>query len=404
MKIWTTTKRRRAPATYFPLPSRRLQTTNKLAHTPDDYETSLAETHRIWNNARRYTSGQYQFFTHEYKTPTGNVLGLGLRADTPFTSAPLDDDFDAADTRRWSRTTRQTTVEPTASGLYGRLEAVTRTTTPAGVAIANNHRRRKKTAKLDHTHADWGASKTGDGAPGRSLRRMRAKDRIKAGGMNGRSGLGPLAGQDYEIVEYEIVEEGPERTVSISTWREQAIQEADSDDAMSVYYVNVDDCQGHPEPTEIGVFVEREVNIASGSGSNKSAGKSKGSGKSRASRRREEEPPPDARTKFERGSSAPGTSTPYGSGTRAGKSVSTISNIALTPTTPALEQILVSCEPSLLHISPILQRVGILRTEHLRAVGKLSEDTRNKEVKEEVLKLGVTVVEWAILLDKLQAL
>ncbi|KAJ7160265.1 hypothetical protein C8R46DRAFT_1107555 [Mycena filopes] len=223
--------------------------------------------------------------------------------------------------------------------------------------------------------------------------------------MNGRSGLGPLAGQDYEIVEYEIVEEGPERTVSISTWREQAIQEADSDDAMSVYYVNADDCQAHPEPTEIGVFVEREANIASGSGSNNSAGKSKGSGKSRASRRREEEPPPDARTKTERGSSAPRTSTPHGSGTRAGKSASTISSsIALTPTTPALEQILVSCEPSLLRISPILQRVGILRTEHLRAVGKLSEDTRNKEVKEEVLKLGVTVVEWAILLDKLQAL
>lgn len=39
-----------------------------------------------------------------------------------------------------------------------------------------------------------------------------------------------------------MLEEGPERTVSISTWREQAIQETDSDDAMSVYYVNAEDC------------------------------------------------------------------------------------------------------------------------------------------------------------------
>jgi hypothetical protein len=45
-----------------------------------------------------------------------------------------------------------------------------------------------------------------------------------------------------------------------------------------------------------------------------------------------------------------------------------------------------------------------LGAEHLRAVGKLSEETRNREVKEEVLKLGVTVVEWAILLDRLQSL
>ncbi|KAJ7769061.1 hypothetical protein DFH07DRAFT_806779 [Mycena maculata] len=52
----------------------------------------------------------------------------------------------------------------------------------------------------------------------------------------------------------------------------------------------------------------------------------------------------------------------------------------------------------------MLQRVGIRGTEHLRAVGKLSEETRNREVREEVLRLGVTVVEWAILLDKLQSL
>ena len=42
--------------------------------------------------------------------------------------------------------------------------------------------------------------------------------------------------------------------------------------------------------------------------------------------------------------------------------------------------------------------------EHLRAVARLSEDTRDKEIREEALRMGVTIVEWAILIDKLQSL
>jgi hypothetical protein len=129
-------------------------------------------------------------------------------------------------------------------------------------------------------------------------------------------------------------------------------------------------------------------------------------------------------------SSAPWTSTPRGSGTlvfqnvdspaeiskdisstvrersapfHATKSGSTISSIRSSPI-PTLEHVLASCEPSLIHISPLLQRIGIMRPEHLQAIRKLSEDTRNREVREEVLRLGVTVVEWAILLDRLQNL
>ncbi|KAH9841672.1 uncharacterized protein C8Q71DRAFT_343230 [Rhodofomes roseus] len=74
-----------------------------------------------------------------------------------------------------------------------------------------------------------------------------------------------------------------------------------------------------------------------------------------------------------------------------------------TSTSP-VELILASCEPSLLHIAPILSELGMQRMEHLRAIARLSEDTRNREVKEYALKRGVTVVEWAILLDKLRAL
>ncbi|PIL22685.1 hypothetical protein GSI_15378 [Ganoderma sinense ZZ0214-1] len=72
--------------------------------------------------------------------------------------------------------------------------------------------------------------------------------------------------------------------------------------------------------------------------------------------------------------------------------------------TSSVEIILSSCDPSLLHIAPILYDLGIKRVDHLRAIARLSDDTRDREVKEEALKRGVTVVEWAIFLDKLQSL
>ena len=40
------------------------------------------------------------------------------------------------------------------------------------------------------------------------------------------------------------------------------------------------------------------------------------------------------------------------------------------------------------------------KVEHLKAVTRLSEEMRDREVREEALRMGVTVVEWAILLDK----
>ncbi|KAI0372312.1 hypothetical protein BV20DRAFT_978481 [Pilatotrama ljubarskyi] len=73
-------------------------------------------------------------------------------------------------------------------------------------------------------------------------------------------------------------------------------------------------------------------------------------------------------------------------------------------TTSSVEAILAACDPSLLHIAPILQELGIKRVDHLRAVARLSEETRDREVKEQALRRGVTVVEWAIFLDKLQSL
>ena len=71
--------------------------------------------------------------------------------------------------------------------------------------------------------------------------------------------------------------------------------------------------------------------------------------------------------------------------------------------TSSVEIILSSCDPSLLHIAPILYELGIKRVDHLRAIARLSEETRDREVKEQALRRGVTVVEWAIFLDRLQS-
>lgn len=73
-------------------------------------------------------------------------------------------------------------------------------------------------------------------------------------------------------------------------------------------------------------------------------------------------------------------------------------------TTSSVEAILAACDPSLLHIAPVLHELGIRRVDHLRAVARLSEETRDREVKEQALRRGVSVVEWAIFLDKLQTL
>ncbi|KAI6044720.1 hypothetical protein EDC04DRAFT_2639170 [Pisolithus marmoratus] len=70
--------------------------------------------------------------------------------------------------------------------------------------------------------------------------------------------------------------------------------------------------------------------------------------------------------------------------------------------TTSVEMVLASCQPSLLHIAPVLYSLGIKQREHLRALVRLREDTRDREMKEEMLKKGVTMLEWAILMDKLQ--
>lgn len=110
--------------------------------------------------------------------------------------------------------------------------------------------------------------------------------------------------------------------------------------------------------------------------------------------RRQEEP--NSEVSPEKSESLPSPFHP----TESGSIISTIKSAS----TLALEEVLDSCEPSLVHIAPVLAGLGITKEEHLRAVRRLSEETRDRQLKEEALRLGVTVMEWAILLDKIQEL
>lgn len=80
------------------------------------------------------------------------------------------------------------------------------------------------------------------------------------------------------------------------------------------------------------------------------------------------------------------------------------SSIMKGASTSPVELVLATCEPSLLHIAPVLTDLGIVKLEHLRAMARMSDETRDRELKGIALLRGVTVMEWAILLDKLQTL
>jgi len=85
---------------------------------------------------------------------------------------------------------------------------------------------------------------------------------------------------------------------------------------------------------------------------------------------------------------------------RPTQSGSTISSIR-SASTLELEDFLRACEPSLVHITPILKSLGIKSREHLKAVARLTPTTRDREVKEDALRLGITVMEWAIFVDRI---
>ncbi|KAG6819581.1 hypothetical protein H0H93_010507 [Arthromyces matolae] len=91
--------------------------------------------------------------------------------------------------------------------------------------------------------------------------------------------------------------------------------------------------------------------------------------------------------------------------TQSGSTISTIKSELESPeSTVALEQILSSCNPSLIHLAPRLAKLGIINEGHLRAIARLSDDTRNRELRDAALRQGITIMDWAILMDRLQLL
>lgn len=70
---------------------------------------------------------------------------------------------------------------------------------------------------------------------------------------------GPKAGQLYEIINQHIIEDGMDRTVTISTWREQVDEGRGSDtDTSSVYYISPDGyARGGAHMVEVASFGKR---------------------------------------------------------------------------------------------------------------------------------------------------
>lgn len=79
----------------------------------------------------------------------------------------------------------------------------------------------------------------------------------------------------------------------------------------------------------------------------------------------------------------------------------TISVEGIVPSFSSVEAVLEDCEPPLTHIGPVLARLGIVSGAHLRAIVRLREETRDREVREEALRQGITVMEWAVFIDRL---
>jgi hypothetical protein len=88
---------------------------------------------------------------------------------------------------------------------------------------------------------------------------------------------------------------------------------------------------------------------------------------------------------------------PFHPTTRSGSTISSIRPASISD----FEEFLDGCNPSLVHVSEILKTLGIYKLEHLKAVARLTPGMRDREVREVALRLGMTVVEWAILADKI---
>ncbi|KAJ8514989.1 hypothetical protein ONZ45_g7526 [Pleurotus djamor] len=209
-------------------------------------------------------------------------------------------------------------------------------------------------------------------------------------------------GEQFEMVRWKIIEDSPEKTVTM--WRENVADAGGSNGGgsrssevgMSVYYVNPDDYA-----IEEGGDAMREEVISEQSRLGRGDGQTTASYESHGYERRQDPYYPARATSSTGQPMASRSSQTTGSRTRNGSGSSQSFD---NPMTLAARNILASCTPSLLHVSPILVTLGITTEEHLKAMVRLNEDTRDRVVRDEALRKGITVMEWAILLDRLREL
>ncbi|KAI0313782.1 hypothetical protein OF83DRAFT_502390 [Amylostereum chailletii] len=207
-----------------------------------------------------------------------------------------------------------------------------------------------------------------------------------------------------QLVQRKILEDGPERTISI--WRE-GVAKSSSELGEEEAKTEADSHAGRRRVSASTQAAEGKRRDEQG----QATGSRGTNGKVRALRRSIDLTQPN-RTSLQRSLSnasspprAPGAqASPRKSAARTEQTTSSSDRSGNPPIAPSIERVLSSCQPSLMHIAPVLEELGVRRDEHLSALARMREETRDREVKEEALKMGVTVVEWAILIDRLQGL
>ncbi|TFK27571.1 hypothetical protein FA15DRAFT_701779 [Coprinopsis marcescibilis] len=310
----------------------------------------------------------------------------------------------------------------------------------------------------------------------------------------------PRPKQDYEEISRRVVESTPDKTVIISTWREQVAREAEPEvETMSVYYVSGDVDTGMlehakmefesfgagssmapppvpgqgqngsrsrdlpnpagprvaskdmsaggqslpklrespraiprpdtsaPEPSRINSpsWIRPSQYViqspAGGAGTNSlekhggsisSISSSSSPSSSQLATPEQYAPTPPPKGPKQRKGARMEASTPINSRmpipsfhpTRDGSLISTIKSSSSSGSAGGLERILETCRPSLVRIKPALGKLGITHKDHLRALNELDPETRDRELKEEALRNGVTLMEWAILVNRLKSL
>ncbi|KAH9065252.1 hypothetical protein EDB87DRAFT_1043616 [Lactarius vividus] len=385
-----------------------------------------------------------------YLVPNSEGTGKRLirRPHPPPTTAPLPDDFDAITVTRGS-TTIYDDAGNSALGIDYDAMTVAATAAherplpihaPVPLSPTRNPvgplRQQRRPASPSHSFAgpDLRSAGGGDGLMPHSKGLGHGKARSVAGDRSARRSLGsgnlppaaapplplppfppgkgPAAGRN-DLVEKKVLEDGPERTISV--WREDvAKSSSEVGDGDGDIRSDLDSHAGRRR---------RVDSVAQATGSAKSKGhrsresadltESQVSTLQRSVSGRSTTPlasapvintTPQPSTPQKPQRRAPPSPSVAPKATEYSASISEATSHTKVTSSAQIESVLSSCQPSLLHLLPILEELGVRRSEHMTALARMREETRDREVKEEALKKGVTVVEWAILIDKLQTL